>query len=57
MHEAAKAESRGFCDACFTGEYLVQLAPPEGDAPPIGEHGPREGKPTGAAENLTILRN
>ena len=29
MHEAVKAESRGFCDACFTGEYLVQLTPPE----------------------------
>ena len=23
---------------------------------PVGEHGPREGKPTGAAENLTVLR-
>jgi hypothetical protein len=57
MHEAAKAEPRGFCDACFTGEYLVQLAPPAGDAPLVGEHGPREGKATGAAENLTILRN
>jgi amidophosphoribosyltransferase len=29
MHEAAKAEPRSFCDACFTGEYLVQLTPPE----------------------------
>jgi amidophosphoribosyltransferase len=57
MHEAAKAEPRGFCDACFTGEYLVQLTPPETGATPVGEHGPREGKPTGAAENLTVLRN
>jgi len=56
MHEAAKAESRGFCDACFTGEYLVQLTPPDAGAQPVGEHGPREGKPTGAAENLTVLR-
>jgi len=29
MHEAVRAEPRSFCDACFTGEYLVQLAPPE----------------------------
>jgi amidophosphoribosyltransferase len=57
MHEAAKAEARSFCDACFTGEYLVQLTPPETGAAPVGEHGPREGKPTGAAENLTVLRN
>jgi len=57
MHEAAKAEARSFCDACFTGEYLVQLTPPETSAAPVGEHGPREGKPTGAAENLTVLRN
>jgi amidophosphoribosyltransferase len=28
VHEAAKAEPRSFCDACFTGEYLVQLTPP-----------------------------
>jgi len=56
MHEAAKAESRSFCDACFTGEYLVQLTPPDAGAQPVGEHGPREGKPTGAAENLTVLR-
>ena len=28
MHEAARAEPRTFCDACFTGEYLVQLTPP-----------------------------
>jgi len=56
MHEAAKAEPRSFCDACFTGEYLVQLTPPDAGASPVGEHGPREGKPTGAAENLTVLR-
>src|SRR5437660_645847 len=56
MHEAAKAEPRSFCDACFTGEYLVQLTPPDAGARPVGEHGPREGKPTGAAENLTVLR-
>ena len=37
-------------------EYLVQLAPPDAGATPVGEHGPREGKPTGAAENLTVLR-
>ncbi|HET7785783.1 MAG TPA: amidophosphoribosyltransferase [Myxococcales bacterium] len=54
MHEAAQAEARGFCDACFTGEYLVQLTPPESGA--VGEHGPREGKPTGAAEGLTVVR-
>ena len=54
MHEAVKAEPRGFCDACFTGEYLVQLTPPEAGA--TGEHGPQEGKPTGAAENVTVLR-
>jgi amidophosphoribosyltransferase len=29
MHEAVRAEPRTFCDACFTGEYLVQLTPPE----------------------------
>jgi hypothetical protein len=29
MHEAARAEPRSFCDACFTGEYLVQLTPGE----------------------------
>jgi len=29
MHAAAHAEPRGFCDACFTGEYLVQLTRPE----------------------------
>jgi amidophosphoribosyltransferase len=51
MHEAARAEPRSFCDACFTGEYLVQLTPPAS-----GEHKPQEGKPTGAVENLTILR-
>ena len=50
MHEAAQAEPRSFCDACFTGEYLVQLTPLS------GEHKPQEGKPTGAAENVTILR-
>jgi len=27
MHAAAQAEERSFCDACFTGEYLVQLTP------------------------------
>ena len=27
MMRAAKAEPRSFCDACFSGEYLVQLAP------------------------------
>src|SRR5258708_34766398 len=54
LHEAAKAEPRSFCDACFTGEYLVQLTPPEMGA--SGEHRPQEGKPTGAAENLTVLR-
>ncbi|MFN2549746.1 MAG: amidophosphoribosyltransferase [Myxococcales bacterium] len=52
MHEAAQAEPRSFCDACFTGEYLVQLTPPEAS----GEHRPQEGKQTGAVENLTILR-
>jgi amidophosphoribosyltransferase len=56
MHEAVNAESRTFCDACFTGEYLVQLTPPDAGAHPVGEHGPREGKPTGAAENVTVLR-
>jgi amidophosphoribosyltransferase len=56
MHGAAKAEPRSFCDACFTGEYLVQLTPLESGAVPGGEHAPREGKSTGAAENLTILR-
>ena len=54
MHAAAQAEPRSFCDACFTGEYLVQLTPPEMGA--SGEHRPQEGKTTGAAENLTILR-
>jgi len=32
MYEAVRAETRSFCDACFTGEYLVQLAPPEAGA-------------------------
>jgi amidophosphoribosyltransferase len=54
MHAAAQAEERSFCDACFTGEYLVQLTPPETAA--SGEHRPQEGKATGAAENLTLLR-
>ena len=54
MHAAAQAEERSFCDACFTGEYLVQLTPPESGL--VGEHGPREGKPTGAAENVTVVR-
>jgi len=54
MHAAAQAEERSFCDACFTGEYLVQLTPPASGI--VGEHGPREGKPTGAAENLTVVR-
>jgi amidophosphoribosyltransferase len=56
LHEAAQAEPRSFCDACFTGEYLVQLTPPESGARPSGEHAPREGKATGAAENLTVVR-
>jgi glutamine phosphoribosylpyrophosphate amidotransferase len=30
MHEAVRAEPRTFCDACFTGEYLVELTPPVG---------------------------
>ena len=54
MHEAAKAEPRGFCDACFTGEYLVQLTPPQTSR--SGEHAPREGKAAGAPENVTVLR-
>ena len=29
MHEAVAAEPRSFCDACFSGEYLVQLTAPE----------------------------
>jgi amidophosphoribosyltransferase len=32
MHEAVRAEPRTFCDACFTGEYLVQLTPPAATA-------------------------
>src|SRR5437870_5156210 len=32
MHEAVRAEPRSFCDACFTGEYLVQLTPAESQA-------------------------
>jgi amidophosphoribosyltransferase len=37
MHEAVRAEPRSFCDACFTGEYLVQRTPPEmGVAPASG---------------------
>jgi amidophosphoribosyltransferase len=35
MMKAARAEPRSFCDACFSGEYLVQLAPAS-----AGEHGP-----------------
>jgi amidophosphoribosyltransferase len=56
MHEAAQAEPRSFCDACFTGEYLVQLTPPESGACPSGEHAPREGKATGAAQDLAVVR-
>jgi amidophosphoribosyltransferase len=56
LHAGAKAEPRTFCDACFTGEYLVQLTPPESGARPSGEHAPREGKATGANENLTLVR-
>jgi amidophosphoribosyltransferase len=29
MQEAVGAEPRSFCDACFSGEYLVQLTAPE----------------------------
>ena len=35
LHGAAGAEPRSFCDACFTGEYLVQLTPPESGAKPL----------------------
>jgi amidophosphoribosyltransferase len=28
MMQAVHAEPRSFCDACFSGEYLVQLTPP-----------------------------
>ena len=34
MHAAARAEPKSFCDACFTGEYLVQLTAPEMAAAP-----------------------
>ena len=54
MHESARAEQRSFCDACFTGEYLVQLTPPGIGA--SGEHQPQAGKTTGVAENVTLLR-
>jgi amidophosphoribosyltransferase len=55
MHEAVKAQPRGFCDACFSGEYLVQLTPLE-VAGVGGEHAPRSGKPTGTDENVTLVR-
>jgi amidophosphoribosyltransferase len=29
MQEAVAAEPRSFCDACFSGEYLVELSAPE----------------------------
>jgi amidophosphoribosyltransferase len=29
MQEAVGAEPRSFCDACFSGEYLVELSAPE----------------------------
>ncbi|MBS2024954.1 MAG: amidophosphoribosyltransferase [Deltaproteobacteria bacterium] len=29
MHASVQADKRGFCDACFSGEYLVQLTAPE----------------------------
>ena len=35
MMRAAKAEPRSFCDACFSGEYLVQLAPPVQPPQPV----------------------
>src|SRR5438067_12738062 len=47
MHEAAKAEARGFGDACVTGEYLVELTARDAGAQPVGEHGPREGTRAG----------
>ncbi|MFL5290646.1 MAG: amidophosphoribosyltransferase [Myxococcales bacterium] len=45
LHEAVRAEPRSFCDACFTGEYLVQLAPPGGAV-----DGPKAKAEGGAAE-------
>ena len=35
MMQAAHAEPRSFCDACFSGEYLVQLSPVPA---PVGPH-------------------
>ena len=35
MHEAVRAEPRSFCDACFSGEYLVQLTPGESGVMPL----------------------
>ena len=55
MMGAVEAQPKTFCGACFSGEYLVQLTPLEA-AGPAGEHAPRAGKPTGADENLTVLR-
>jgi len=40
-HQAVAAQPRTFCDACFTGEYLVQLAMPGREkTSPSGEHAP-----------------
>jgi amidophosphoribosyltransferase len=55
MQQAVQAQPRGFCHACFSGEYLVQLTPLEA-AGAAGEHQPRLGKPTGAEQGLTVLR-
>ena len=55
MMAAVEAQPKTFCGACFSGEYLVQLTPVEA-AGSAGEHAPRPGKPTGADENLTVLR-
>jgi amidophosphoribosyltransferase len=55
MMEAVQAQPRSFCSACFSGEYLVQLTPLEASGH-AGEHAPRVGKPTGADENVTVVR-
>ena len=55
MLGAVQAQPKTFCNACFSGEYLVQLTPLEAAGGSAGEHAPKLGKPTGADEGLTVL--
>ena len=40
MHAAAEAQPKTMCDACFTGEYLVQLTPADSGVLPASPSSP-----------------